>query len=209
MVGAKRSVQTPNVRDCGSSVDSTELLLWQQAQRSSSLISSWPMPTAMSTRRSRCVSRGIPPRQRVSADTGARLLSRVHRRYCVLVGWIVDPDEPAITVRDLTGALQTWIEIGSPEAPRLHKAGKAAKRVAVYTHRQVNLLLAKLQGERIHRSDALAIYAIDPEFVTALSERLSKRTRLELSVSEGHLYATVGTETFSGAVEMHRLNQQP
>ena len=31
-----------------------------------------------------------------------------------------DPDEPAIVVRDLTGALRAWIEVGAPEAPRLH-----------------------------------------------------------------------------------------
>src|SRR5688572_18450792 len=36
-----------------------------------------------------------------------------------------DPDEPAIVVRDLTGALRGWIEVGAPEAPRLHKAAKA------------------------------------------------------------------------------------
>ena len=149
------------------------------------------------------------------SETNEYLLTRV-LAYCLeytegiafSAGGLSDPDEPAITVRDLTGALQTWIEIGSPDASRLHKAGKAAKRVAIYTHRQVHLLLAKLQGERIHRSEALAIYAIDPEFITALSERLAKRTRIELSVSEGHLYATVGSETLSGAVDMHRLNQQ-
>ena len=41
-----------------------------------------------------------------------------------------DPDEPAISVRDLTGALQTWIDIGAPEAARLHKAAKTAPNVA-------------------------------------------------------------------------------
>jgi uncharacterized protein YaeQ len=149
------------------------------------------------------------------SETNEYLLTRV-LAYCLeytegiafSAGGLSDPDEPAITVRDLTGTSQTWIEIGSPEASRLHKAGKAAKRVAVYSHRQVNLLLTKLQGERIHRSDALEIYAIDSELIAALSERLSKRTRLELSVSERHLYATVGAETFSGVVEMHRLSQQ-
>ena len=35
-----------------------------------------------------------------------------------------DPDEPAIAVRDLTGVLQAWIEIGQPDAARLHKAGE-------------------------------------------------------------------------------------
>ena len=48
-----------------------------------------------------------------------------------------DPEEPTIGVRDLTGVLQSWIDIGAPEAPRLHKAGKAARRVAVYAHREV------------------------------------------------------------------------
>src|ERR1700727_2897876 len=37
-----------------------------------------------------------------------------------------DPDEPAIAVRDLTGVLTTWIDIGLPEAARMHKAGKMA-----------------------------------------------------------------------------------
>ncbi len=46
-----------------------------------------------------------------------------------------DPDEPAIFVRDLTGALQAWIDIGLPEPERLHRASKAAPRVAVYTHK--------------------------------------------------------------------------
>src|SRR6266571_4484237 len=48
---------------------------------------------------------------------------------------ISDPEEPALAVRDLTGAIQTWIEIGAPDAARLHKASKAASRVVVYTHK--------------------------------------------------------------------------
>src|SRR5687767_4672791 len=35
-------------------------------------------------------------------------------------GGLSDPDEPPIMVRDLTGAMQTWIEIGAPDAARLH-----------------------------------------------------------------------------------------
>src|SRR5512140_468646 len=39
---------------------------------------------------------------------------------------VSDPDEPTIAVRDLTGAITTWIDIGTPDAARLHKASKAA-----------------------------------------------------------------------------------
>ena len=46
-------------------------------------------------------------------------------------GGLSDPEEPALTVRDLTGALRSWIEIGSPDPARLHRASKASPRVAV------------------------------------------------------------------------------
>src|SRR5213596_2812265 len=48
---------------------------------------------------------------------------------------VAEPDAPAIAVRDLTGAITSWIDIGMPDAARLHKASKSADRVAVYTHR--------------------------------------------------------------------------
>src|SRR5271156_6015691 len=38
-----------------------------------------------------------------------------------------DPDEPTISVRDLTGVLETWIDVGLPEAARLHRAAKLAR----------------------------------------------------------------------------------
>ena len=37
-------------------------------------------------------------------------------------GGLSTPDEPAITIRDLTGALRAWIEVGTPDAERLHRA---------------------------------------------------------------------------------------
>ena len=33
-------------------------------------------------------------------------------------GGLSNPDEPALTVRDLTGALRSWIEVGTPDADR-------------------------------------------------------------------------------------------
>ena len=111
------------------------------------------------------------------------------------------PDEPPIAVRDLTGILQTWIEVGSPDAARLHKAAKAAPRVAVYTHKDPAQLLRSLDGERIHRAEALELYSLGRELVAALVKRLERRNQLDLSVSDRHLYVTLGGETLSGEVE--------
>src|SRR5438477_6707190 len=72
---------------------------------------------------------------------------------------VSDPDEPTIAVRDLTGAITTWIDIGTPDAARLHKASKLAKRVVVYTHKDPRQFLDRLAHEHIHRADVLELYA--------------------------------------------------
>src|SRR3954465_14989171 len=85
-----------------------------------------------------------------------------------------EPDEPAIAVRDLTGVLRAWIDVGMPDAARLHKASKAAPRVAVYTHKGPQLL-NQLAGERIHRAETLELYAIDRDLLSGLVSRLERR----------------------------------
>jgi len=116
-----------------------------------------------------------------------------------------DPDEPAITVRDLTGALQTWIEVGAPDALRLHKAAKAAPNVALYVHRDIDQLLSRLAGERIHRAEALRICIIDRELVAAFVARLDRRMNFDLAVSDRTIYVTLGQDTFTGEVAERRL----
>lgn len=111
-----------------------------------------------------------------------------------------EPDEPPLAVRDLTGALRSWIEIGAPDAARLHKAAKAAPRVALYTHRDPAALQRLYAGERIHRAEDLELYALDRELVGALARRLERRMKFDLSVSGGHLYVTLGGDTFSGEI---------
>lgn len=116
-----------------------------------------------------------------------------------------DPDEPSLAVRDLTGALQHWIEIGAPDAARLHKASKAAPRVVVYTHKDPAQLQRQVAGERIHKADAIELYAIDREFIDAIVSRLDRRMKLELSVSDGTLYLVHDGTTLSGSAEQWPL----
>src|SRR6187401_739300 len=70
-------------------------------------------------------------------------------------------DDPAVVVRDMTGRITAWIEVGMPDASRLHRGSKLAGRVAVYTHRDVRQLLSRLEGEKIHRGGEMRIRAFD------------------------------------------------
>ena len=113
---------------------------------------------------------------------------------------VSEPEQPAIAVRDLTGAIRSWIDIGTPDATRLHKASKAAGRVAVYTHKDPEQFLRRLEGEKIHRAEALALYAIDRALIAALVARLDRRMAFSVSISDRELFVSLGAETLSGAV---------
>jgi uncharacterized protein YaeQ len=113
---------------------------------------------------------------------------------------ISDPEEPAITIRDLTGAITTWIEVGAPDAARLHKASKAALRVAIYTHKAPQQLLRNLAGERIHRAESIELYAVDRGLVRDLAAKLERRMAFAMSVAGQTVYLSIGEATLSGII---------
>jgi uncharacterized protein YaeQ len=140
------------------------------------------------------------------SETEEYLMSRV-LAYCLEYAegitfsrGIAEADVPALAVRDLTGSLKVWIDVGAPDAGRLHKASKASPRVVLYTHREPRHVLQALAGERIHRAEALELYAIDRELIDGLVGQLDRRNEWELSVTERHVYVGVGGVTIDGAI---------
>jgi uncharacterized protein YaeQ len=114
-------------------------------------------------------------------------------------------DEPAILVRDLTGRITAWIEIGLPSWERLHRGHKLAGRAAVYTHRGITQVLAELNGHGIHRAADIPVVELDRGFVGALSESLDRRSTMSLSVTEGTLYVDVDGRHLESQLVTHRL----
>ncbi len=136
------------------------------------------------------------------SETPAYLITRV-LAYCLEhaegIGFskgLSDPDEPAVFVRDLTGALLAWVDIGLPEPERLHRAAKAAPRVAVYAHKEPAQWAARLAEAKIHRADELDVVAFDPAWIASVVARLDRRMAFALTRSEGELYLSLGNETF-------------
>jgi uncharacterized protein YaeQ len=106
-----------------------------------------------------------------------------------------DPDEPAIFVRDLTGALQVWVDIGLPEPERLHRASKAAPRVAVYTHKDPAQWAARIGEAKIHRAEKLQAFAFDRPWLAEIVGKLERRMKFSLARSEAQIYLTLGNDT--------------
>lgn len=145
------------------------------------------------------------------SETDANMILRV-LAYCLeyeegiaFSEGISSSDEPAVLVRDLTGRVTAWIEVGAPDAERLHYGSKLAERTVVYTHREPGKLLASWAGKRIHRADELVLHTFDPGFVDGAVAALARRNTVSLSITERQLYLELNGASLSAEVHDHRL----
>ncbi len=145
------------------------------------------------------------------SETAAFMLVRI-LAYCLeyeegieLTPGLSSGDEPALVVRDLTGRITAWIEVGLPDAERVHRGSKLAGRVAVYTHRDVRQLLAQLAGHRIHRADAIRIRSFERATIDEIADLIDRRSSFALTVSGGELHLSFADRTFEVTIAEHRL----
>lgn len=128
------------------------------------------------------------------SETSAFMLTRLlaalleHQEGIAFSEGVAATDEPAVLVRDATGRLLAWIEVGAPDAERLHTGSRAAERTVVYTHRDPAKLLPRYAGKRIHRAEAIVLRSFDPGFIDAAAALLARRNEVTLSVTEGQLF---------------------
>ncbi|MGJ0203035.1 YaeQ family protein [Leucobacter sp. gxy201] len=114
-------------------------------------------------------------------------------------------DEPAVIVRDLTGAITGWIEVGAPDAARMHHGSKLAGYATAYTHRDPEKVLASWSGKTIHRSEDIVLHSFDPRFIEDATRALERRNEMSLSVTEGTLFLELNGVSLSSAVGTHQL----
>jgi uncharacterized protein YaeQ len=75
----------------------------------------------------------------------------------------------------------------------------------VYTHKDPAQVLRQLAGERIHRAEAVELYAVDRALLAGLAERLDRRMAFGLSVSDGNIYVDIAGKTLAGSAPRHSL----
>lgn len=148
---------------------------------------------------------------RHSSESGGYLLARIIgyllnvQEGIAFTGGIDTPDEPAVWIKDLTGSLLTWIDVGNPANKRLHKACKAAKKVLVYTYRDPKLLLDEIASEKVYNAEAIEIFALAPAFMSRLEATLAKDNAWQVLHSSAELSITANGVTVEGEL----LHLQP
>ena len=116
-------------------------------------------------------------------------------------GGISSTEEPPISVRDPTGTLRVWIDVGAPTAERLHKASKAAQRVALFTSTDLRQLRKEAASRPIHKVEAIDVWPLDTALLDAIEAKLGRTTKMDLTRNDGHLYITIDATTIEGPLE--------
>src|SRR5512142_3451891 len=107
-------------------------------------------------------------------------------------------EEPDLVRRDLTGAIEQWIEVGLPDEREVRKAcGRSrAVHVLAYGGRAVDLWW---DGARktLERQERLAVDEVPAEASRALAAMAGRSMRLQVTIQDGHVVVTDGAESVS------------
>lgn len=101
---------------------------------------------------------------------------------------ISDTDEPDLWQKDLTGAIDKWIEVGQPDERRILKACGRAAEVMVYAYGSSADIWWKQIAGKLARAKNLSVLKIAPDTAEAL-ERLCERTmQLQVTIQDGEVW---------------------
>jgi uncharacterized protein YaeQ len=145
------------------------------------------------------------------SETDAYMLTRLlaygleYAEGIAFGGTVSSTEEPAVLVRDLTGLITAWIEVGAPDAERLHYGSRIAERTVVYTHRDPAKVMAPWADKRNHRSSEIRVYSFDPGFNDSAAALLDRRNTITMTVTEGTLYLDLNGTSLTTAVHEHEL----
>jgi len=99
-----------------------------------------------------------------------------------------DTDEPDIWVKDLTGAINLWIDIGQPDERRILKACGRSDQVAVYCYAgNTSTLWWDSIKNKLERARNLSIVAIPEEQSKALIALVERSMIIHINIQDGEM----------------------
>jgi uncharacterized protein YaeQ len=106
-------------------------------------------------------------------------------------------DEPDLVRRDLTGAIDLWIDVGLPDEREVRKAAGRAREVKVYTYGGRGAALWWEQNRAaLERLANLTVVDMPEEAVAAIGAMAERTMRLDCTIQEGQLYLSGEAGTF-------------
>ena len=108
---------------------------------------------------------------------------------------LFDTEEPDLWQKDLTGAIDLWIEVGQPDEKRLLKAAGRAEKVIVYSYSATSSIWFKGIANKIERAKNVSVINIPADISAQLEKMASRSMALQCTIQDGQVWLTDGTDT--------------
>jgi len=138
------------------------------------------------------------------SETPERMMVRVlafalnaHERLAFGKG-LSDVDDPDLSLSDLTGQIELWIEIGQPDEKAILKACSRAGQVKVYAFGTSTPIWWKGLETKLTRARNLSVYAVAPETAEALGRMVERTMQLQCTVQDGEVWIRDDAEGSEG-----------
>lgn len=100
-------------------------------------------------------------------------------------------DEPDLWQKDLTGAIDIWIDVGLPDEKRVRKACGRAKQVYIYNYGgRVADMWWNQSRDKLERVKNLEVVNLPPDTSLALAKLAQRNMQLQCTVQEGQIWVS-------------------
>lgn len=103
-------------------------------------------------------------------------------------------DEPDLWQKDLTGAIDLWLEVGLPDEKRLLKACGRAEQVVVYSYGSNANVWWNQVAKKLTRTHNLTVIWLPTESTLALAKMAQRTMQLQCMIQDGQDMWTSGDE---------------
>ena len=103
---------------------------------------------------------------------------------------ISSDDEPDLWHKDLTGAIERWIEVGLPDERVIRKASGRADQVVVVSYGRAADIWWNESRDKLQRLNNLTVLKLASETTLALAALASRTMQLQCTIQEGHIMVT-------------------
>ena len=99
-------------------------------------------------------------------------------------------EEPDLWHKDLTGAIERWIEVGLPDERVIRKASGRADQVVVISYGRAADIWWNENRDKLQRLKNLTVLKLPSETTLALAALASRNMQLQCTIQEGHIMIT-------------------
>jgi uncharacterized protein YaeQ len=116
-------------------------------------------------------------------------------------------DEPDLWHKDLTGAIELWIDVGLPEEKMIRRACGRARRVIVYNYGSGAEIWWGQNGARLERNQNLAVFRLPLQTTKSLARLAQRNMKLHCTIHDGQI--SVADENDNVQLEVVNVKAPP